>query len=265
MLRELKDYEKTLPIIKFRDFPVVKADKRVAPLDPAKAIYPEDINIILDETKVPDVSGYCLLDNGASYISVKTSLPGVTKEMLQWMVAWQGLEPANYMVLNPKIHHSAAISDIDREKINLKFLSLEQKCQGIYVYQINKINDELEGTIVSYLSPADQGFDPDMYVNSGALTIGGAVLRQAHEEKDPQKKSINIMISVVREAEDGVDVHTHLWGGYKILRRESKRFDVNGIQPTEEYTEMLANYIADEWAQVGNILPKLYAEVQTAL
>lgn len=97
-------------------------------------------------------------------------------------------------------------------------------------------------------------------MRSGAITIGGTVIRQGHTEPDPQKKSLNIMVTVVRDTADGVEVQTHLWAGYKILRREAKRFDVNGIQPTEESMKVLANYIADEWAQIGAVLPALYAE-----
>lgn len=261
MLRELNVLEKANSLEKYCSMPVVAADVTIPVMDPKDAILPDDMNVILDDTKVPDKSGYCMLENGGSYATVKSELPGVTKKMLQWMVAWQGLEPINYMALNPETHHSAAVSDIDREKIMREFLSVEEKCQGIYVYSIDKINGELVGTITSYLSPAEQGLCLDKYTKSGVLTIGGSVLIQKHEEADPQEKSLEIMVSVVKDKDNGVEVQTHVWGGYKILRCEAKRFDVNGIQPTKEYTEMMANHIANKWAQIGNVLPQLYKEI----
>ena len=116
------------------------------------------------------------------------------------------------------------------------------------------------------IDEATQVYD-DRHIVQEASFIPGAdrVLRQLHEEQDPQKKALNIVISVVRDTADGVEVQTHLWGGYKVLRREAKRFDVNGIQPTEESTAVLANHIANEWAQVGKVLPGLYQELKDTL
>ena len=214
--------------------------------------------------RVPGKSGYCMLEDGASYITVKSRLPGVSAEMLQWMTAWQGLEPVNYMAVNSETHHSAAVSDLDREKIGRPMLSAEQRSQGIIVYTVDQIAGELQGAVTSYLSPADQGLDLAQYVKSGAVTIGGTVLRQRHAETDPQKKSLSIEISVIRDTGDGVEVQTHVWCGYKILRRVSKRFDGAGIQPTEASTAALAQHIAGEWAQIGRILPTLYREMRDA-
>ena len=261
MLRVLKDNESALPIARYCSRPAVRAAAPVPPMSPEQAILPDDMNIILDQDACPKASGYCMLDNGGGYLTVKAALPGVTKEMLQWMVAWQGLEPVHYMAINGEVHHSAAVSDLDREKIGRSFLSVEEKSEGIIVYTVDQIGGELYDDLTYYLSPADQGLSLDRYVRSGAVTIGGTVLRQRHSETDPQKKSLNIMVSVVRDTADGVEVQTHLWAGYKILRREAKRFDVNGIQPTEESMAVLANYIADEWAQIGHVLPELYREV----
>lgn len=260
MLRVLKDSESAQPIARYCDRPAAHAAAPVPPLPPEQAILPDDMNIILDQDACPKASGYCMLENGGGYLTVKAALPGVTKEMLQWMVAWQGLEPIHYMAINGETHHSAAVSDLDREKIGRSYLSLAEKSEGIIVYSVDQIGGELQGNLTYYLSPADQGLCLDRYVRSGAITIGGTVIRQGHTEPDPQKKSLNIMVTVVRDTADGVEVQTHLWAGYKILRREAKRFDVNGIQPTEESMKVLANYIADEWAQIGAVLPALYAE-----
>lgn len=265
MLRELKDYEKELPAARYCSMPVTGTAAPVPKMDADKAILPTDMNIILCPDKVPAESGYCMLEDGASYATIKSVLPGVTKEMIQWMVAWHGLEPVNYMAINSETHHSSGVSDLDREKIGRSILSVVQKSQGIIVYTVDQIAGELQDTITYYLSPADQGLSLEQYAKSGAITVGGTVLRQLHEEQDPQKKALNIVISVVRDTADGVEVQTHLWGGYKVLRREAKRFDVNGIQPTEESTAVLANHIANEWAQVGKVLPGLYQELKDTL
>ena len=261
MLRVLKDSELAQPIAQYCSRPVVHAAQPVPSMPREQAILPDDMNIILNQQACPKSSGYCMLENGGGYLTVKSTLPGVTKEMLQWMVALPGLEPVHYMAINGETHHSSAVSEPDGEKIGRSFLTMEEKSQGISVYTVDLIGGELQDTITYYLSPADQGLSPERYVRSGVVTIGGTVLRQLHSETDPQKKSLNIMVSIVRDREDGVEVQTHLWAGYKLLRRQAKRFDANGIQPTEESLGVLANHIADEWAQIGHVLPELYREV----
>ena len=235
MLRVLKDSELAQPIAQYCSRPVVHAAQPVPSMPREQAILPDDMNIILNQQACPKSSGYCMLENGGGYLTVKSTLPGVTKEMLQWMVAWHGLEPVHYMAINGETHHSSAVSEPDGEKIGRSFLTMEEKSQGISVYTVDLIGGELQDTITYYLSPADQGLSPERYVRSGVVTIGGTVLRQLHSETDPQKKSLNIMVSIVRDREDGVEVQTHLWAGYKLLRRQAKRFDANGIQPTEEF------------------------------
>lgn len=259
MLRELKDTEKTLAAAEYCARPAVHAQGSVPALDPARAILPDDLNIVLDSAAVSAVSGWCMLPDGASYLTVRRTLPGVTRDMLQWAVAWHGLEPVNHMAFNGETHHSAGVSALDEEKIRRPYLSHEQKSEGIIVYTVDSIGGTLTENVTYYYSPADQGLDLDRYARSGALTIGGTVIRQEHAVTDPQKKWLNAVITVVRDTADGVEVQTHLWEGYKILRREARRFDVNGIQPTPEHTQMLADYIDSEWTQLGAILPELYA------
>ena len=139
MLRVLKDSELAQPIAQYCSRPVVHAAQPVPSMPREQAILPDDMNIILNQQACPKSSGYCMLENGGGYLTVKSTLPGVTKEMLQWMVAWHGLEPVHYMAINGETHHSSAVSEPDGEKIGRSFLTMEEKSQGISVYTVDLI------------------------------------------------------------------------------------------------------------------------------
>ncbi len=75
-IRELTDAEKAKPWSKWYYRPVddpdpvlLEAVRPERPMDPSKAIYPEEINRLLDPGYMEVETGWCNLPNGAGYIA----------------------------------------------------------------------------------------------------------------------------------------------------------------------------------------------------
>ncbi len=262
-LRKLTAAESASPLAALLDCQVPAADLSpfARPLPAAEAFYPSVPDDILDPTeRTPN--GWRLLDNGAGYLTVEQDMPGVTLEMLRWMIAWQGLEPLNYCVLDPLHHHSAAVSDVDREKLLSPVVSNEHKSQGVTLFTVEQTGSALHDNITMYLSPEKMGLDCRAYYAGDARVLGGTFIRQDRAEKDPGKKWVGIVAHIVAPTEQGVRVTTRMWVGCRLLRGVVKRLDRVSLQPTAEVLQALAEHTAAQWAALAAALPRAWAAVQ---
>ena len=87
------------------------------PMDPAQALPIERINDLLNPGYHEVESGWCILPNGAGYIANHTLMPAVTVDMVNWWMAWHGLEPMRYRIWYPPAHFGVTLSDKDRAKV----------------------------------------------------------------------------------------------------------------------------------------------------
>ncbi|MNP61342.1 hypothetical protein D3C76_1565170 [compost metagenome] len=86
-------------------------------MNPEKALKPENIKHLLEAGYDEVETGYCILENGAGYVSVNNKFPGVSLDMINWWFAWHALEDLRYMLWFRDGHYGISISDEDREKI----------------------------------------------------------------------------------------------------------------------------------------------------
>ena len=123
-IRELTDAEKAKPWSKWYYRPVddpdpvlLEAVRPDRPMDPSQAIYPEEINRLLDPGYMEVETGWCNLPNGAGYICVNNKMPGVTVDMLDWWFVWHSLADMHYGIWYPPGHYGIAISEKSRKKV----------------------------------------------------------------------------------------------------------------------------------------------------
>lgn len=255
-LRKLSDEEKKSPLASLLDIPITVPELSgfTETLEEKECYYPQTPNDIINSTK-REPNGWAVLENGVGYITVGQNMPGVTVEMLEWMFAWQGLSPLNYAVLNPDTHHSAAVSDVDREKLMNPYLPIDVKCQGITLLTVEDTPVGLQDNITLYSSPEDLGITKQI---PETVLIGGSFIRQNRTEMNPGKKWMGIIMHQITPEENGVSVLIRIWVGCRILRKEIKRLDNVSIQPTPEFTQMLARQTAQDWAKLSKSLPAVY-------
>ena len=113
---ELTPEEQAKPYAKyFTRVPAVPDPAQVAlmgkPMDPAKALKPENMNDLLNPGYHEVESGWCIMPNGSGYVANHTKMPGVTLEMINWWFAWHALEDLRYKIWWPAGHFAATIPD----------------------------------------------------------------------------------------------------------------------------------------------------------
>src|SRR4051794_30174271 len=95
--KELTAVEEQKPYAKYFHQPIANPNPELmkilkqGPMDPAKALMPEDVERLLDYGYDEVETGYCVLPNGAAYVAVNNKFPGVTLDMINWWFAWHSL------------------------------------------------------------------------------------------------------------------------------------------------------------------------------
>ena len=266
---ELTAEEKLKPYSKyFFNLPPKPEPKKLAvmekPIDPGKALPITQINDMLNPGYFEVEAGWCILPDGAAYISNYTQMPGVTVEMINWWFVWHSLENLRYKIWWPDGHFGVSLSDRDREVVLDHNRSLDQKLYGITHFVLENVGGPCaEKIAISWMTPEDIGFDMNRFKapNVGtALGANGVSLMLAPPPGVPNYKSPAFMIHFVREIANGIEIRTRFWMGYHIMNKKPYFLLPKGVRLPEQVPHGLAVHNVYEYTNLASFLPSIYKE-----
>jgi hypothetical protein len=234
------------------------------PLDPAKALPIERINDLLDPGYHDVESGWCILPNGAGYIANHTIMPGVNVDMVNWWMAWHGLESMRYRIWYPPAHFGVSISEKDRAKVLDPKRSLAQKIHGVTHFVIEDTGGGgAEKIAIGFMSPEDVGFDMSRFKLPHVGTISaanGVSLLLDPPPGAPNFKSPAFMIHFIREIPGGIEYRSRFWMGYHIVNKTPYLLLPNGVRLPEFVPAGLARHNVQEFTNLASFLPEIFNE-----
>lgn len=234
------------------------------PMDPSKALAIERINDLLNPGYQEVESGWCILPNGTGYIANHIVMPGVTVNMLNWWMAWHGLEPMRYRIWYPPAHFGVTLSDRDRAKVLNPNRPLAQKNYGVTHFVIEDVGGGgPEKIAISFMSPEDVGFDMSRFKspNVGTIFAANGVSQLINPPPGvPNFKSPAFMIHFIREIAGGIEYRTRFWMGYHIVNRIPYRLLPEGVRLPEFIPSGLAHHNVHEYTNLASFLPSIYEE-----
>lgn len=229
------------------------------PMNPMNAVPFVERNSILDDAN--DEIGYCVLPDGTGYICDKVMIPDGTPEMVDWFIAWRGLDPLRFVIENPESHLSAMsmqtsiVTDPDRT-IQEKYWDTTQ-----VIMRVGQMGPMGPPSIdyLNFKCPSSVGFDMEKigYDKETKTLICG---RNYADGQPPQAAPDYFICHQVKEAKGGIEVITRIWYGWTVRYGQSYKALPDGffMQPMVPMELMIQN--ATEWANIAEILPALYAE-----
>lgn len=231
------------------------------PMNPCKALYPENIDELLKLGYMEVETGYCILENGAGYVATNNKFPGCKIEMIQWWYAWHTLEGLRYKIWNPFAHQTIAISDEHREKIKNPNIPLEEKSQGVIHFEVENIGAGHQDVVIHFLTNKELGITKRLDTYKTTI-IGGFGLienRESNPEKHQGKMPV-IMIHNFRETEYGVESRTRFWLGYRINKGIPMLVLPKDVVISIEVPMGLAFNNVQEFSHLSSFLPDIYKE-----
>jgi hypothetical protein len=74
------------------------------PITAADAVLRTQLDRLLDPAPLAAETGWCTLDDGTGYVAVRTPMPNVTSEMVEWWYTWNPRDPIRYQIWFPGAH-----------------------------------------------------------------------------------------------------------------------------------------------------------------
>jgi hypothetical protein len=268
-IRELTDAENAKPWSKWYYRPIDPPDAELLeavrperPMDPSKAIYPEQINNLLDPGYMDVETGWCNLPNGAGYIAVNNKMPGVTVDMLDWWFAWHTLADMHYGIWYPPGHYGIEISAKSRKKVLDPDLPVKEKIYGRTDHVKEDVGTGLEDIFIYFCHPAEIGFDMDRFhAPNVAAVYGGYGLDSPVGAEPWGLRAPAIMCHFIREIPGGVEFRSRFWMGYTLIDRKPVMMLPSGIKVPEVAIQGLAEHNVREYTNLRNLLPGIYTEL----
>jgi hypothetical protein len=209
------------------------------PMDPRDALALRDVDRLLDPAPIAVENGWCLLPDGVGYVAVRTPMPDVTGAMVDWWFDWHAHESDRYRVWHPLAHFDNACepSPVPRAKAHW----------GTVHHPVEDVGTGTQYARIAFRSPTEMGMSTDALGDPAVATI---VCGEVGDDRLHARHSV--MFHVFLREGDGVVLRSRFWLGV-ALPRPVRRLAIGA-----RVARALARHCAEEYANLGALLPELY-------
>jgi hypothetical protein len=235
----------------------VTAALESGPMDPALALDRTELDRLLDPAPGPAENGWCHLADGVGYVAVRTPMPGVTGEMVDWWFDWHPHDPIRYRVWHPTAHESNSLDPPATPRA--------KPFWGAVHHPVENVGIGVVHARIAFCAPRELGFSTDALDAPGVATI---VCGYAGDDRRRMRHSL--MVHVFLRDADGVVLRSRFWLGAALRpylpdplgaigARALNNGPVRRAALPRRLPQALARHCAEEYANLGALLPGLYA------
>lgn len=233
-----------------------------APCDPLQAIYPEQMNDLLNPGDLQVEIGWCTLPNGAGFMANRNVYRDVTAEMIDWWFAWHPLDGLRYRIWYPPQHAGIAVSPESRERILSASIPIHEKNWGVTHHVTEDCNCGMEHIDITFQSPRDFGFDMTRWKEPYVSTfVGGFGWSSPAVKTDRFVKAPSLMCHIFRQTPGGLEHRTRFWMGYLMSQGKPQLALPPGVSVPAVAVQGLARHNVREFSNLSVLLPEIYAEL----
>ncbi|HEX5145613.1 MAG TPA: hypothetical protein VFV85_01215 [Conexibacter sp.] len=239
--------------------PAVPAAIEAGPIDPALALPLAQLDRLLDPAPLAAETGWCWLGSGVGYVAVRTPMPGVGGELVDWWFDWHARDPLRYRVWHPGAH---ADNRLDPP-------AGPPRAKAHWGAVHHPVEDVGTGTVharIAFCAPHELGFAGDALDDARVATI---VCGWAGDDRRRVRHSPMAHV-FLREPGGGVVLRSRFWLGAAIRpyapaplaalgeRLLNTRRARRAALP-RDLPRALATHCAQEYANLAALLPMLHA------
>ncbi|MCE0495192.1 DAPG hydrolase family protein [Vibrio salinus] len=231
------------------------------PCDPAQALYPEDMNDLLNPGDLAIETGWCNLPNGTGFIANRNIYSDITAEMIDWWFAWHPLDDLRYRIWYPPQHAGISVSPEHQIKLLDSSIPMQERNWGITHHAIEDTNNGMEQVDIHFMSPQSFGFDMTRWKSPDVETFaGGQGWSVPAGQADKARKSPSLMCHIFRQTDSGLEHRTRFWIGYHFVDGKPKSILPPGQAIPEKVIKGLAQHNVCEFTRFKTFLPRIYKE-----
>jgi hypothetical protein len=239
------------------DAAVIEAIER-GPMDAREAQSADHVEVLLNPGELPGECGWCVLPDGCGYVAIRTPMPGITGDMVDWWFDWHPRDPVRYRAWHPPAHEDNSVEPAP--------VPGEKPYWGTIHHPVEDIGTGTVHARIAFQPPEALGFlagaldQPDV-----AAIVGGFA------GDDRRRMQHTKMVHVFLRANGGVVLRSRFWIGAamrpyapeplaglaaRVLNRPAvrRRLIPAGVP------RALARHCAEEYTNLAAILPGLYEQ-----
>jgi phloretin hydrolase len=228
------------------------------PIDPGLAQPADDPDLLLDTSELPGECGWCTLPDGCGYVAIRTEMAGVTGEMVDWWFDWHPHDPIRYRVWHPLAHESNSVEPAATPGAKPYWGTVHHPVEDIGL-----------GTVharIAFHPPDVLGFSSGALDRAEVEAIVGGFAGD-----DRRRMQHTKMLHVFLRNGDGLVLRSRFWLGAALrpyhldpvaglAARFLNRPSVRRRLIPKAVPRALARHCAEEYANLGALLPELYRE-----
>lgn len=218
-------------------------------------------NRLLSDVELQNEIGFCQLASGGWLVAMKSEMPGVTREMVEWWFWWHAQEPLRYKIWFPGEHIGISVAKRDSDYFDSPFTGFRSNTQ----YPVEQIGKTTANLYIDFLSPMQFGFDKDIFQPNRIETVvcgnvGLAAFNIEHTK----------MAHIFKQSSDGLTIISRFWMGESLrFMNMNDRSLVNRIAGSRLVRQQffhrrrafeMAEHCSREYRNLAIILPDLYSQ-----
>lgn len=237
--------------------PAVLAAIEQGPIDAGQALALEQVARLLDPRPLAVETGWCVLADGVGYVIVRTAMPAVSGEMVDWWFDWHPRDSLRYRVWHPAAHRA--------NSLDAPVATAAKAHWGAVHHPVEDVGLGVVHARIAFQAPSAMGMAGDQLENPDIATIvcGWVGDDRRHVRHTP-------MYHVFLRDGEGVVLRSAFWLGaalrpYGALgpigeRVLNNRFTRRATLPAG-LPKALARHCAEEYANLATLLPELFVTV----
>ncbi|MHB8490636.1 MAG: DAPG hydrolase family protein [Solirubrobacteraceae bacterium] len=227
------------------------------PIDPADALAAGDVHRMLEPGDLLQETGWCNMPDGSGYAAVRTPMPGVTGDMLDWWFAWHPHDAIRYRVWYPGAHAGISIDPAAVKELKPYW--------GTVHHPVEDIGLGVQHLRIRFLDPVSFGFPQGVLhaprVSTVVCGLAGDDRRRVWHTR---------MCHFARSVDTGIELRSRFWIGSELRLLSSARIaePVNRVLGLPAVRRRaiprraplaMARHCAAEYANLAALLPVLHA------
>lgn len=226
------------------------------PVDPSQTLSLGGIDRLLDPAPLPVETGWCFRPDRVGYVAVRTPMPAVGAEMIEWWFDWHAHDSDRYRAWHPLAHIGNSVEPAAVPGTKAHW--------GAVHHPVEDVGTGVVHARIAFEPPTAVGFSTDALDDPAVATIVCGYVGD-----DRRRLRHSVMAHVFLAEADGVVLRSHFWLGAAIRpylpaplaapvalalnNRLVRRLSLPAGLPRS-----LAAHCAEEYTNLAALLPELY-------
>lgn len=236
----------------------VLAAIEAGPVEADAALALADAARLLDPAPLEVETGWCWLPDGTGFVAVRTEMPAVTGAMVDWWFDWHPREALRYRIWHPAAHFDNHV------ELPLDGPPRAKAHWGTVHHPVEDVGTGRVRARIEFAAPTAMGLPTDALDDPHVATIVCG-----HAGDDTRRMRHTPMFHVFLREGDGVVLRSRFWLGAAlrpylpgtagdVVGRVANRRVVRRLALPGDLPPALARHCAEEYANLGALLPELY-------